>query len=359
MEIKTIQLCKKIGSKEILKEINIIFEEGSTNIIVGPNGAGKTSLLRQISLLDKPSYGEIFYDGLAISKMNNETRTNLRRKIGFVFQNPIMLTGTVYTNLIYGLKLRKQKVVRNECEKVLDLVGLLSKKEQDAKTLSGGEKQRLSLARVFILKPDLYIFDELSNNLDPVKGRTIEDMIGEFINLKKTIVFATHNLAQARKFGENIFFMNNGKITQQGTADTIFSKPIDLTIAEYTFYENILHGKIIEEHGQKYFLSNEVKITVVAENLEGEVIAVLRAEDIFVSKTILESSARNSFYGTIKKIKNIGSVYNLTVNVKSLDFETVITKQSLYTMNLKEKDDVYITFKATSVHLIENGDAHQ
>jgi molybdopterin-binding protein len=157
---------------------------------------------------------------------------------------------------------------------------------------------------------------------------------------------------QARKFGENIFFMDNGKITQQGTVETIFSKPIDSTIAEYTFSENIFRGKIIEENKEKFFLCNGVKITVVADNPIDNVIAILRAEDIFVSKTIFESSARNSFNGIIKKIENIGNVYALTIDVKGLDFETVITRQSLYTMELKVKDNVYITFKATSVHII-------
>lgn len=353
MEIKTIRLSKKIDSKEILRGIDITFEKECTNVIIGPNGSGKTSLLRQIVLLDKPSDGEIFYDGLALSKIDNKIKTNLRRKIGFVFQHPIMLAGTVYSNLIYGLKIRGLEVVKSECERVLDLVGLLNRKEQDAKTLSGGEKQRLALARVFILQPDIYIFDEFANNLDPISERTIEDILSRLIELKKTIILVTHNLFHARKFGGKIFFMNDGKIVQEGTPNSIFLKPVDLTIAEYAYAHNIFRGKIIEENGQKYILCNNLKITVVTENSSGEAIAILRPDDIFVSRTILESSARNSFCGTIRKIKNSGSAYNLTISVNGLDFETVITKQSLYAMDLKEKEHVYITFKATSVHLIK------
>ena len=353
MEIKTSHLSKKIGSKDILKEINVTFEKGFVNVIIGPNGAGKTSLLKQIGLLDEPSYGEISYDDLLLSRMDNKIKTKIRRRIGFVFQNPIMLTGTVYDNLVYALKLRKQEIIKNDCEKILDLVGLLGRKKQDVKTLSGGEKQRLSLARVFMLNPDLYIFDEPVNNLDAISKRTMENMIHKLIGFKKTIILVTHNLVHARKFGDKIFFMKDGEIIQQGASDNVFLKPIDLAIAEYTFSENIFRGRIIEENGQKYVLCNNLKISVVAENFTGEVTIILQPADIFVSKTILESSARNSFYGIIKEIKNIGSVYSLIVGVNGLDFETVITKQSLYTMDLKEKDNVYITFKATSVHFIK------
>ncbi|PKM92837.1 MAG: hypothetical protein CVU80_01215 [Elusimicrobia bacterium HGW-Elusimicrobia-4] len=353
MEIRVENLYKKIGEIKILENISVVFDKESVSVILGPNGAGKTSLLRQLALLDKLSGGELFFDGKATTKISAKTKTNLRRKIGFVFQNPILLSGTVFENVVYGLKVRRLRIDSGKIKEVLSAVGLTEKIGREATVLSGGEKQRLSLARVLVLEPEVYIFDEPTANLDPVSVKTIENIISELSQLKKTIILSTHNLRHARRFGQKIFFMNNGKIIQEGSADDIFSRPISLDIAKHSFSENIIHGKIIEENGQKYLLSNGIKINVVADNEMYEVSAILRPEDIFVSKMPIESSARNSFRGKIKKIENIGTVYDLTVDVSGINFETVITKQSLIFMNLKIGDEIYLTFKATSVHLIK------
>lgn len=354
MEIKTVNLNKKIGTVEILKNINLFFESGSTNVIIGPNGAGKTSLLKQLALLDKPSSGDIFFDGQALKKISAKAKTNLRRQIGFIFQNPVMLSGTVFDNVVYGLKVRGTKIDSGKIEKVISTVGLSEKTGRGAGTLSGGEKQRLSLARIIVLEPETYIFDEPTANLDPVSVKIIENVILRFSKAKKTIILATHNLQQARKFGQKIFFMNNGEIIQEGSADNIFSHPISLDIAEYSVTENIIRGKIVKENGQKYLLSNSIKISVVADDKMDDVAAILRPEDIFVSRLPIESSARNSLKGKIERIENLGAIYDLTVNVNGINLETVITKQSLVAMNLKTGDEIYLTFKATSVHLIKN-----
>lgn len=356
MEIKTVNLNKKIANRQILKNINTIFYPEGINVLIGPNGAGKTSFLRQISLLDKPTSGEIFYANIPVSKMSNHEKTALRRKIGFVFQNPIMLSSTVYENLIYGLEVRGITLKKNKIEDLLSKVDLLGKIDQEAKTLSGGEKQRLSLARVLILEPEYLFFDEPTVNLDPLSVETIENIITDLAESKKIIILATHNLRQARQFGKKIFFLQEGKILQEGSADEVFSRPLTLDIAEYSFAENIIHGKISAENGQTYLVTDNLKISVVAENITGEAVGILRPEDIFVSKSPLESSARNCFQGMIKKIECIGAVYFLTVEVKDMSFETIITKQSLESMNLSPGNQIYLTFKATAVHLMKPKD---
>lgn len=354
MEIKTVNLNRKIGNIHLLKNINIIFEPERINVLLGPNGAGKTSLFRQLAMLDKPSSGEVFYNNRPVSKMRATEKTAGRRKLGFVFQNPLMLGGTVYDNVTYGLKVRGIKIDRNKVEKLLLKVGLLKKIEQDAKELSGGEKQRLSIARVLMPEPEWFLFDEPTVNLDPVSVRAIENIISELSKSKKTVILATHNLRQARQFGKKIFFIKDGEIIQTGTPGEIFNHPVSLDIAEYSFAENIIYGEITSENGQTYLVSNRLKISVVAENIKGKVAGILRSEDIFVSKARIKSSARNCFNGVIKKIEGSGAVYVLTVDVNGTYLETVITRQSLVSMNLEEGEQVYLTFKATSIHLIKN-----
>jgi len=356
MEIKVENLNKKICDIYILKNINLCLTSGSVNVIIGPNGAGKTSLLRQLVLLDKPCSGEIYYDGFPVSKMTNFQKTVLRRKIGFVFQHPVMLNGSVYDNIIYGLKIRGIEIEKNKIEKILIKVGLFNKIYLDAKKLSGGEKQRLSIARTLILEPEQIFFDEPTVNLDPVSTRTIETLISELSEMKKTVVLSTHNLRQARQFGKKIFFMKSGEILQEGNSEDIFNSPTIPDIAEYSFTGNIIRGKILSENGQTYLYTDNLKISVVTENIYNEVIGVLRPDDIFVSKLPFESSARNCFNGIITKIEYLGNIYILTVNVNGTELETVITKQSLISMNLNKGDEVYLTFKATAVHLLKQYD---
>ncbi|MDO8734468.1 MAG: ABC transporter ATP-binding protein [Elusimicrobiota bacterium] len=354
MEIRVENLYKKIGEIKILENINVVFDEGSVNVILGPNGAGKTSLLRQLALLDKPSGGELFFDGEVLTKLSAKTKTNLRRKIGFTFQNPILLSGTVFENIVYGLKVRRLKIDSGKIKEVLSVVSLTEKIGREAKVLSGGEKQRLSLARILVLEPEVYIFDEPTANLDPVSVKTIENVIFQLSQLKKTIILSTHNLRQAKRFGKKLFFMNNGTIAQEGSVKDIFNHPVSVDIAEHIYSENIFRGKIVKKNGQEYLVCGDLKINVVTGDISGDVVGILRPEDIFVSKLPIVSSARNSFNGKIKRIENMGTVYDLTVSVRRVDFETVITKQSMESLDLKPGAEIYLTFKATSVHLVRD-----
>jgi len=354
MNIRTQNLNSNINNLQILKNINASFNNEGINVLIGPNGAGKTSLLRQVTLLDRPTSGEIFYEDRPVSRMSSDEKTLFRRKIGFVFQTPLMLSGTVFDNITYGLKIRGIVINKNKVEEALLKIGLSDKSYHNAKELSGGEKQRLSIARVLIIEPEVFIFDEPTVNLDPLSVKTIEDIISGLAGLRKTIILSTHNLRQAIKYGSKISFMKDGEILQEGDFKEIFNRPAMLDVAEYLYSKNIIYGNILKEDGQTYLIRDDLKIVVVAGNISGEVAGILSPEDIFVSKTRLDSSARNCFRGTIKNIEWLGSVYILTVCVNKVCFETVITKQSLISMNLKIGDEIFITFKATSVHILKS-----
>lgn len=223
MEIRVKNLNKKIGHLPILKNINLNFEDEGINVIIGPNGAGKTTLLKIIGLLDNPFSGEIYYDGKSSKNLTWKDRLNYRRRFGFVFQNPIVLEGNVYQNIVYGLKLRKLRINKDEVKEIIFHVGLSDKINQKAKTLSGGEKQRLQLAMVLVMKPDLFIFDEPTANLDSLMTKKIEEII--FSMSKKTIILSTHNLIQARYLGKRIYFLRNGELITAGSREEILKHP--------------------------------------------------------------------------------------------------------------------------------------
>ncbi|HCJ66285.1 MAG TPA: ABC transporter ATP-binding protein [Elusimicrobia bacterium] len=343
MQIQTINLTKKFVHLTVLEKINITLNPGIVTVFIGPNGAGKTTLLRLLDLLIPPTEGEILYNG----KPANINKLLIRRKMGFVPQNPIMFTGTVWDNLTYGLKVRKMTEVEKNADKVLSLVNLEKMRSQPAGTLSGGEKQRLAIARVLVYDPEVIFFDEPTANLDPLSTAIIEELIPQLAKENKTIVLATHNLWQARRYGEQIYFLSQGKIIQQGNGEKIFRQPESLTVAEFTGITNIWHGYI---DGQSNFIIGKIKIAVAAEG-EGQGYAFLRAEEILLAREPVHSSARNCLLAEISRTRDLGYAVEITAQVGDLEVYALITRNSLEELALTVGKKIYLVFKATSVHI--------
>jgi molybdopterin-binding protein len=367
MRLKAENIFKSFGTKNILDGVSAVFEAGAMNVVVGPNGAGKTTLLKTASLLEKPSAGRILIDGKPSSEMSGKEKLAARRRIGFSFQNPFFFRGSVVENLIYGLKVRGIKPTGEKIDKTLAESGLADKRDTEAAALSGGEKQRLSIARASVTEPDCLIFDEPTANLDPVAAARTERLILHLSGRGKTTIVTTHNMAQARKLGGRIFFMSRGRVAASAPADEFFAKPANLEAAEYTFAENVFEGEVVKKNSGLFLETSGVDIELSSDGFAGgqdsqetpaektakeKVYGILRAEDIFVSLDPIKSSARNSFKAEVKKISPMGRVYSLEASVGKAVFETVVTKQSVESLNLQTGAEVYLTFKATAMHLI-------
>ncbi|MDI6757287.1 MAG: ABC transporter ATP-binding protein [Endomicrobiia bacterium] len=367
MRIRLENIFRTVGGAKILDDASAFFESGQANVVIGPNGSGKTTLLKTIALLEKSDRGEIFFDDKPVSSTDFSQRLSIHRRIGFSFQNPIFFRTSVEENLVYGLKVRGGKPSSDKIASALGIAGLAGKEKLQAEELSGGEKQRLSMARAAITEPDCYIFDEPTANLDPVGAKAVEKMMSDISDKGKTMIVTTHNMAQARKLGGNIFFMNKGRIEAGADADIFFRKPVSLKAAEYSFAENVFEGDLEESDGGTFFLrTGGIKIEVAASG-QGEsfgrdngeksvpgkkVYGVLRSEDIFVSLAPIVSSARNSFEAIVENISPMGPIYVVEALSKGVRFETVVTKQSVESLNLKKGLAVYLTFKATAVHIL-------
>ncbi len=352
MEVALAKVSKTIGSHHAVVEVDLEFQSAGVNVIIGPNGAGKTTLLRIVGLLEKPDCGEVFYNHCPSSHLRSREKTGLRQKIGFVFQAPLLLEGSVWRNLTYGLQIRKRAVNTEHVEAMLRKVGLQNKIHLEAKKLSGGEKQRLQLARVILLEPDLYLLDEPTANLDPLSTRSIEALITEIARDGKTVVFTTHNLAQARLLGQKFFFLKAGRLVQQGSGAEIFHRPVSLDIAEFASAENIIHGEIICTGESRYLQANGLRIQVATPLTEGQAAGVIRAEDILLSTSPIVSSARNSFKGSIIAIEEIGIILSVSVQCRDQVLIAFITRESAVLMDLQVGQEVYATFKSTAVHVI-------
>jgi molybdopterin-binding protein len=351
MRIEARGVYRKSGKHPILRGVSLAVRGGGAFVVLGPNGAGKTTLLRILALLDKPNAGEVLYDGRPASRFSGAERTALRRRLGFVFQHPLLLNGPVIANMRYALKLRKLPSAEDRIDRELAALGLASKKDLDVRLLSGGEKQRLQLARAMVLEPEVLFADEPTSNLDPVSARTIEDRLRKMAAAGKTVVLTTHNLLQARLFGAQVFFLKAGEIVQQGTAFQVLENPATLDVAQFSSITNVFHGRLVRADGESFLEIGPARIQVASGLDEGPVAAIIRPEDILVSRDPIASSARNHFSGKVTAVDDLGMVVILQVACGDLTLRATITRTSLREMGIRTGDEVVLTFKASAVLL--------
>lgn len=272
----------------VLNDISFSVKKGECFIIIGPNGSGKTTLLRILGLLEKPTHGSIHFDNKDITDLSKKEVVTFRRKFSFVRQKPVVLNTSVANNIAYGLKVREleREQIISKVKEIINLVGLRSLANKNARTLSGGEMQRVAIAMNFVLSPEIYLLDEVSANLDPQNAILLEEFITEIKqNKEKTIIMSTHDPLEAIKFADRIAVLNEGKISQIGTPDEIFTSPVDEFTAQFVGYENIFEGigEFDSESGLNRIKINSLTIIASAQK-EGNVKVCIRPESIVIAK---------------------------------------------------------------------------
>ncbi len=206
-----------VNGKTIIDRVSMDITEGPRTVILGPNGAGKSVLMRLCHGLLAPTSGAITWRGAGSG----------RQRQAMVFQRPVMLRRSALANIAYGLKLsgvsRRERGLR--ARDVLEAVGLSGIADRPARVLSGGEQQRLALARAWALGPEVLFLDEPTANLDPGATRDIETLIGQIRAGGTKIVMTTHNLGQARRLGDEILFLHQGRLVERAPVDRFFTNP--------------------------------------------------------------------------------------------------------------------------------------
>ena len=226
-------LLVKRNGREVLNISSLDIQHGETLAVVGPNGAGKSTLLLILAQLLKPASGDIRFDGKSLRELNE---LEYRRKISFVFQSPLLLDMTVEENVALGLKFRgaPKEQIKIEAAKWMKSLGVESLSARRASQLSGGEAQRVSLARAFVLNPELLLLDEPFAALDPpTRAKLIADLSALLAENHRAAVFVTHNLNEAAKLCHRIAVIVEGRLRQVGTARQIKSKPADETVRQF------------------------------------------------------------------------------------------------------------------------------
>ena len=207
------------GGREIIKSITCEIHSGTRTVILGPNGAGKSVLMRLCHGLLQPTAGLVTW-------MQEGAIRRVRRQ-AMVFQRPVMLRRSAMGNVIYALKLAgiAAEESRLRAEDVLEAVGLANLATRPARVLSGGEQQRLALARAWALGPEVLFLDEPTANLDPNATRDIESIISAIHASGTKIIMTTHSLGQARRLGDEILFLSDGQLVERASVEIFFKQP--------------------------------------------------------------------------------------------------------------------------------------
>ena len=332
-----------------LQDINLSISEGEYFIILGPTGAGKTVLLESIAGLYPIKSGEIRLRGKEVTRLEPE-----KRGISIVYQDHALFPHlSVKDNIIFGLKLRKQPKpgVEAALDWIAELLGISHLLNRKPDTLSGGEQQKVALARALSIKPEVLLLDEPLSALDPETREGIQKELRQLHNyLKVTTIHVTHNFEEAIALGDHIAVLSEGCIKQVGTPEQIFRQPNSEFVARFALARNIFAGEVIvKSNGTAVFRTEGTELAIVTD-LRGKLHASVRPEDILISPEPLHSSARNSFGGIITHIVDRGSTLYLTVNLPP-DFICLVTRRSFEEMGLAEGQKIYITFKATATHI--------
>ncbi len=338
-------------------DINAIsIAEGEVLSLVGPNGAGKTTLLVALCLLTKTLQGNVFFRN---QKIGEEIPVDVyRKKIAMVFQEPLLFDTTVFENVASGLKFRKMKKgeIAHIVNENLKRFGIAHLEDRSARTLSGGEAQRVSLARAFAINPDILFLDEPFSALDPP---TRESLVSDFEAIlgesRTTTIFATHDRMEALRLSDRIAVMHNGNILQIGYPEEVMNHPADEFVASFVGVETILRGRVTNtKDGEIVVDVAGHEIEAVADVLPGEpVILCIRPENVTLSGDCFGPvSARNIFSGVIKKITQLGLFFRVDLDC-GFPLVSYVTKHSLENMSLSVEKKIEASFKATAVHVLK------
>ena len=357
-------LCVEADGQTLLSVPHLQIVRGEVLVVIGPNGAGKSTLLQTLACLREPTAGTLRFAGQPVHL--HAPPLILRRRLAVVFQEPLLFDSTVEENVASGLKLRglAKTVIRERVAVWLERLGIAHLALRQARTLSGGEAQRTSLARAFVLDPDLLLLDEPFSALDPL---TREALTETFHRLQRqtqvTALFVTHDRLEALRLADRIAVMDRGEILQIGTPEEVFGQPVNETVASFVGIETILRGRVESQVAgfAEVRVSSGERVATASSFAAGTPVTLcIRPEEVtLLAPTVgamhelplQPSSARNHFPARVTRILPWGVALKVHLDC-GFPLVAFVTRPSIEILNLREGGTVIATFKATAVHVI-------
>jgi molybdate/tungstate transport system ATP-binding protein len=328
-----------------LRDINLGVAGNEFFILMGPTGAGKTVLLEAIAGLVPIKDGKIYIGGKDITGLPPE-----KRGISIVYQDYALFPHlTVRDNITYGLHFHKidKREAKERLAQLIEVLNLTHLQHRLPANLSGGEKQRVSVARALMVEPKVLLLDEPLSALDPGFREEVRGALKRLHRTSSiTFVMVTHDFAEALSLAGRAAVMNDGRIEQMGEIEDIFKRPSSAFVADFVGMKNLFRAEFKETTA----LVSSLEIELGVMQAKGHGYIAIRPEDIVLSREAVSSSMRNSFAGSVSAVIDQGFYYEVHVRSGEVTFKSLITKSSLIELELQETMDIFISFKATAIH---------
>ncbi len=346
------------AGRSVLEISRLAVEPGEILTLMGHNGSGKTTLLRVLGLLQPPTRGEVRLDGEAVPWGRRRRLLALRRRMAAVMQQPLLCRMSVARNVALGLRFRglPAREVEARVAPWLERLGIAALRDRPAGALSGGEAQRVSLARALVLEPELLLLDEPFAALDAPTRRELLADLGEILRgARVTTLFATHDRGEALALGERIAVLIGGRLAQVGPAEEIFVRPASEEVARFVGVETLVPGRAAAVgDGMVQVDCRAGRVEVVGSCPVGAPVVVsVRPEEVTLLPPgpAAQSSARNHLAGRVSKITPSDATLRVEVDCGT-PFVAVVTRPSFRELGLEVGSEVGVAFKATAAHLI-------
>jgi ABC-type Fe3+/spermidine/putrescine transport system ATPase subunit len=344
----------------VLEDVNIKIEKGEIIVVLGPSGSGKTTLLHIIAGIIRQDSGDVYINDRSVNKMPPE-----KRPIGLVFQDQLLFPHlNVFENISFGLKFSRKSISKSVdeiVEKKLQLLDIENLKDRFPNTLSGGQKQKVALARTLATEPEVLLLDEPLNNLDTKNRESIRFELRHLLKKKLgiTTLIVTHDQIEAISIADRVAILHSRKIQQIGRPDEIFFKPRTEFVAEFLGFENIYKGKItkvnLENRTFVVKINNLGLVALLDENFSREdpILVSIRPEDISIlpKKNTLEK--QNLITGIIDEMFFLGYTIRLKVTVGEIIFIVVVPRYVATELDLKHGKEICLDINPSVVNLIK------
>lgn len=356
--VRVKDLAVRRDGRVVLEVPRLEVMRGEVLAIIGPNGAGKSTLLHTLALLLPPESGTIWFAGEAVGRGADLVR--FRRRMAVVFQEPLLLDTSVKDNVASGLRLRgvPRGTAGERASRWMKRFGIAELAGRSARKLSGGEAQRVSLARAFALEPELLLLDEPFSALDaPTRTALLDDFEEVLKESGVTTLFVTHDRTEAMRLGTRVAVMMDGRVAQTGRPEEVFCFPVNEKVASFVGVENLVPGRVVEQRdGLAVVALDQTYLEAVGDvDVGRQVLACLRPEDLVLAPGGGEpqaSSARNRLPGRVADLSFLGSQVRVSVDC-GFPLVALITRRSAEDLGLRPGMPVTVSFKATAVHLIQ------
>ncbi|NWF93557.1 MAG: ABC transporter ATP-binding protein [Syntrophaceae bacterium] len=360
-EVRLINLGKKFGEVEAVKDVNLTIERGDFFTFLGPSGCGKTTLLRMIAGFTRPDQGTILFDGVEVNDI-----PPWKRDVGMVFQSYALWPHlSVFENVAFGLKERNlpKAVVQEKTLRALSMVNLEGLERRRPSELSGGQQQRVALARTLVIEPRLLLLDEPLSNLDAkLRIQMRQELVRIQRDLGITSIYVTHDQEEALTLSTRIAVMSKGHVVQVGSPKEIYENPKSQEVADFVGTSNFFSGSVVEELKDKLRVRTEEGVMLAVERqpelplgIGSNLLLNIRPESFRISDADEVSSGENRVEGVVKTSAYLGSLVQYEVEVSGGKRVKVNLVNPRKKSLLREGERVSLTFSSEDVIAIPFG----